>query len=49
MWSTVQAAITGGWAETLRLLTILTGFAVLIVVLRSWAGTQISPLLQVMQ
>lgn len=46
MWSTVQAAITGGWSMTIRLVVILTVLAVVIAVLGPWVGAPISAVLQ---
>jgi hypothetical protein len=46
MWSTVQAAITGGWPTTIRLIVILTVIAVVITVLGPWVGAPISAVLQ---
>jgi hypothetical protein len=49
LWSTVQAAITGGWATTLRLLMIMAGFAALITLLGHGAGTPVTALLQLIR
>ncbi|MGI5151361.1 hypothetical protein ACQEVC_34195 [Plantactinospora sp. CA-294935] len=42
MWSTVQAAITGGWSTTIRFIAIVTVAAASVALLGAWAGTPIS-------
>jgi hypothetical protein len=50
MWSTVQAAITGGWATTFRLLLVMAGLATLLISVKALgAGTPITSLLQLIQ
>jgi hypothetical protein len=49
MWSTVQAAITGGWGTTARLSLILTIILVLIAALRHGPGALISALIHRIQ
>ena len=46
MWSTVQAAITGGWSTTIRLITIVTVATASVAVLGSWVGAPISAVLR---
>lgn len=41
MWSTVQAAITGGWGTTFRLLLILGCLATLVILAGHGAGISI--------
>jgi hypothetical protein len=49
MWSTVQAAITGGWGTTFRLLLILGGLATLVILAGHGAGTPILALLRLIR
>lgn len=49
MWSTVQAAITGGWGTTFRLLLILGGLATLMVLAGHGVGTPILALFRLIR
>jgi hypothetical protein len=49
LWSTVQAAITGGWAMTFRLLLILGILSIPAIIAGLGAGTPIAALLQLIQ
>ncbi|MFE9207516.1 hypothetical protein [Micromonospora sp. NPDC007230] len=49
MWSTVQAAVTGGWGTTIRLTLILVIIIIAISLLGFGAATPLTAVVQLMQ